>query len=63
MPTFAVCSGLRTQMGPPNDNCPMLSVLPPLTNSWIIIIIGLYVALDMTPNIDCYWGGSTQPIL
>ena len=32
-------------------------VLPPLSNSWIIIIIWLYIALDRTPNIDCYWGG------
>ena len=32
------------------------SVLPPLSNSWIITIIWLYIALDRTPNIDCYWG-------
>ena len=31
-------------------------VLPPLSNSWIIIILWLYIALDRTPNIDCYWG-------
>ena len=37
-------------------------VRPPLSNSWIIIIIWLYIALNRTPNIDCYWvGGSTQP--
>ena len=30
----------------------------PLTNSWIIFIIGLYIALNMTPNIDCYWEGA-----
>ena len=30
---------------------------PPLTNRWIINIIGLYIALHRTPNIDCYWGG------
>ena len=52
--------------------CPILrlcfwglgSVLPHLSNSWIIIIIGLYIALNRTPNVDCYWGwgggGSTQ---
>ena len=32
-------------------------VLPPLSNSWIIIIIWLYIALNRTPNIDCYWRG------
>ena len=31
-------------------------VLPPLSNSWIMIIIWLYIALNRTPNIDCYWG-------
>ena len=30
-------------------------VLPPLSNSWIIVIIRLYIALNRTPNIDCYW--------
>ena len=28
----------------------------PLSNSWIIIIMWLYIALNRTPNIDCYWG-------
>ena len=28
----------------------------PLSNSWIIIIIRLYIALNRTPNTDCYWG-------
>ena len=32
-------------------------VLPPLSNSWILLIIWLYIALNRTPNIDCYWGG------
>ena len=35
----------------------MFSVLPPLSNSWIRIILWLYIALNRTPNIDCYWGG------
>ena len=36
-------------------------ILPPLSNSWINTIIWLYLALNRTPNIDCYWvGGSTQ---
>ena len=29
-------------------------VLPPLSNSWIIIIKGLFIALNRTPNINCY---------
>ena len=33
------------------------SVLPPLSNSWIISIIWLKIALNRTPNTDCYWGG------
>ena len=32
-------------------------VLPPLSNSWIISIIGPYIALDGTANVDCYFGG------
>ena len=39
-----------------NCNCKP-SVLPPLTNSWIIVIICLYIALNRTPNINCYLGG------
>ena len=29
----------------------------PLSNSWIMTIIWLCIALNRTPNIDCYWGG------
>ena len=29
-------------------------VLPPFSNSWIIIIVWLYIALNRTLNIDCY---------
>ena len=36
-------------------------VLPPLSNSWIILIIWLYIALNRTPNMDCYWGGGQYP--
>ena len=43
------------------ENVVIYWVLPPLSNSWIISIIGLYIALNGTPNIDCYLGGgSTQ---
>ena len=28
------------------------------TNSWIIIIIWVYITLNRTPNIDCYWVGA-----
>ena len=34
---------------------PISSVLPP---SVTVIIIGLYIALNRTPNIDCYWVGA-----
>ena len=37
-------------------------VLPPLTNSWIIIMISLYIALNRTPNIDCYWVGAVPKV-
>ena len=37
-------------------------VLPPITNSWIIIIIGLYKALNRTRNIDCYWEGAVPKV-
>ena len=33
-------------------------VLPPLSNSWLLIIVWLYIALNRTPNIDCYWVGA-----
>ena len=33
-------------------------VLPPLTSSWIISTMGSYIALNRTPNIDCYWEGA-----
>ena len=32
-------------------------VLPPLSNRWIITIIGSYIALNRILNINCYWGG------
>ena len=34
----------------------------PLSNSWIIIIIWLYIALNRTPNIDCYWVGAVPKV-
>ena len=33
-------------------------ILPPLSNSCIIIIMWLYIALNRTPYIDCYWVGA-----
>ena len=33
-------------------------VLPALGNSWIIIQIWLYTALNRTPSIDCYLVGA-----
>ena len=37
-------------------------VLPRLRHSWIIVIIWLYIALNRTPNIDCYWEGAVPKI-
>ena len=37
-------------------------VLPPLSNSWIILIVWLYIALNRTPSIDCYWGGAVPRV-
>ena len=35
-----------------------LGYRPPLSNSWILIIIWLYIALNRIPNIDCFWEGA-----
>ena len=40
----------------------MLGTAPP-RSSWIMIILWVYIALNRTPNIDCYWGGGTVPKL
>ena len=32
------------------------------SNSWIIIIIWLYIALNRNPNIDCYWVGAVPKV-
>ena len=37
-------------------------VLSPLSNSWIMIIIWLYIALNRTTNIDCYWVGAVPKV-
>ena len=37
-------------------------VLPSLSNSWLIHTIWLYIALNRTPNIDCYWVGAVPNI-
>ena len=37
-------------------------VLPPFSNSWIMNIIWLYIALNRTPNIDCYWVGAVPKV-
>ena len=37
-------------------------VLPPLSNSWMMIIIWLYIGLNRTPNIDCYWVGAVLKV-
>ena len=38
-----------------------LGTAPP-SNSWTIIIIWFYIALNRTPNIDCYWGGAVPQV-
>ena len=40
----------------------LLGPFPLLSNSWIIGVIWLYVALHSTPNIDCYWVGAVPNI-
>ena len=37
-------------------------VLPPLCNSWIIFLLYIYTALNMTPNIHCYRVGAVPKI-
>ena len=34
----------------------------PSSNSWIINISGLYIALNRTPNMDCYWVGAVPKV-
>ena len=38
-------------------------VLPRLSNSWITSIIWLYIALNRTRNIDCYWVGAVPKVI
>ena len=40
----------------------MLGTALPLSNSWIIVIIWLYIALSRTPNIDCYSVGAIPKV-
>ena len=37
-------------------------LVPPLSNSWIINMIWLYIDLNMTPSIDCYWVGAVLKV-
>ena len=37
-------------------------ILPPPIDSWIMIIIWLYIAFNRTPNIDCYWVGAVPKV-
>ena len=62
---FRVILGLYWDNGKENGNYYLgfrLSTAPPLSNSWIIIIIWLYIALNRTPNIDCYWVGAVPKV-
>ena len=33
-----------------------------LSNSWIIHILWSYIAINRTPNIDCYWVGAVPKV-
>ena len=33
-------------------------ILPPLSNSWRINILWLYIALNRTPSLGCHWVGA-----
>ena len=52
--------GVQKRTRTPTGHCARVLdwVLPPLSNSWIIIRVRLYIALNRTPNIDCYWVGA-----
>ena len=39
-----------------------LGTAPPLSNSWIMNIIWLYIALNRTPNIGCSWVGAVPKV-
>ena len=43
-------------------SCSIGWVLPSLSNSWIIFIIWLYIALNRTPNMDCYRVGAVPKV-
>ena len=56
MSIIAGCSeGMDRTWKPPSGRD---TYMPPVTNSWITSIIWLYIALNRTPNIDCYWVGA-----
>ena len=38
-----------------------LGTAPP-SNSWMIDILWLYIALNGTPSIDCYWVGAVPKV-
>ena len=53
--TLPFCSGLFEKCGLIVGH---ILGTAPLSNSWILSIVLLYIALNMTPNIDCYWVGA-----
>ena len=64
LPFFAVVEAFSLQgsLGLPEFRVlgpwPTVWVVPPVSNSWIITKMWVYVALNRTHNIDCYWGGA-----
>ena len=56
-----ICADDNASKNSRNNANPKPWVLPPLSNTWIIIKIWLYIALNRTHSIDCYWGGGQYP--
>ena len=61
-----VVTGYASRSKAPNSKSVILGlrvgfrlwILPPLSNSWVIIKIWIYTALNRTTNIDCYCVGA-----
>ena len=51
IPNIAIPSSAQSRTPSVSNSKPC--VLPPLSNSWIISTIWLYIAPKRTPNIDC----------
>ena len=57
--------GMKVLQNPKQAPMPFSTIpwiLPPLSNSWIINMIWLYIVLNRTPNVDCYWVGAVPKL-